>query len=534
VRRTLLAFAELRARLFLRRLRGRGGVVELVARIVLFALAIPSGLVFAGLAAAGAWQAVRAGQGVRARIAVAALLFGVWQTWTALSLSVSERDAVDLRRFLAYPIRPGRVFAYGLAASVFADPFAAFWLLILGGAFAGAAAARPGAWVLLLALAYLLFVAGTASLVALVQELLSRLLRGRRLREVAIAAVYVGTAFLVLFLGSGPRGAFRALRALAAVRWLAFPAALGERAVTALYARETAAAVGWLALLLAATLAAAWAGFRLALSGALSGAGEGPRRAAAGGAGWGLRGPLGPLLEKEGKYVLRHPVAVVLALVVPAFAALVAWKLSPLIPEEAGEVVRALPLFGFAAYAHLATQPFWLNAFGWERGGGRTWFLAPVAPRDVLVAKNAVAYLLSLALFVASAAAGFAVGGPPPGWAVAGALCLHVGMAPFFLAAGNVISIVNPRPAPYTVQRGGHLSPVSVLAGMAVFAAGAGLFAAPVLVAIRLERAWVLPAGFAALGLVGAAVYRSTLPRAARLLAARKEPLLAAICGDDA
>jgi ABC-2 type transport system permease protein len=529
----LLAFAELRARLFWRRIRGRGGVVDLVSRIVLFALAIPSGLAFAGLAAAGAWQAVRAGQGVRARIAVAALLFGVWQTWTAVSLSVSERDAVDLRRFLGYPIRPGRVFAYGLAASVIADPFAVFWMLILGGAFAGAAAARPGAWVLLLAVAYLLFVAGTASLVALVQELLARLLRGRRLREAAIAALYVTAAFLVFFMASGPRGAMRALRALAVVRWLAFPAALAERGVTALYARDVAVALGWLAALLAATLAAAWAGYRLALAGALSGVGEGPRTAAAGGAGWRIRGRLAPLLEKEGKYVLRHPVAVVLALVVPAFAALVAWKLSPLIPEEAGEVVRALPLFGFAAYAHLATQPFWFNAFGWERGGGRTWFLAPVDPGDVLVAKNAAAYLLSLTLFVASGAAGVAVGGPPPGWAVVGALCLHAGMAPFFLAAGNVISIVNPRPAPYSVQRGGHLSPVSVLAGMAVFSAGAGLFAVPVLLAIRLDRAWVLPVGFAGLGLLGALVYRATLPRAARLLAARKEPLLAAICGDD-
>jgi ABC-2 type transport system permease protein len=529
----LVAFAELRARLFWRRLRGRGGVVELVARIVLFALAIPSGVAFAGLAAAGAWQAVRAGQGPRARIAVTALLFGIWQTWTAISLSVSERDAVDLRRFLGYPIPPGRVFAYGLAASVVADPFAVFWMLILGGAFVGAAAARPGAWVFLLALAYVLFVLGTASLVALLQELLARLLRGRRLREVAIAALYVGSAFVVFALASGPRGALRALRVLAVVRWVAFPPALGERAITALYGGETAPAVAWLAALLVAALAAACTAFRLALGGALSGAAEGARTAAASGSGWRIPGRLAPLLEKEGKYVVRHPVAMVLALVVPAFAALVAWKLSPLIPREAGEVVRALPLFGFAAYAHLATQPFWLNAFGWERGGGRAWFLAPVRPGDVLFAKNATAYVLSLALFVASAAAGILVAGPPPAWALAGALALHAGMAPFLLAAGNVISIVNPRPAPYTVQRGGHLSPISVLAGMVVFAVGAGLFALPVLVAIRLDRAWVLPVAFSALGIAGAVAYRAALPRMAGLLAERREPLLDAICGDD-
>ncbi len=529
----LLAFAELRTRLFWRRLRGRGGVLEMVARVVLLALAIPSGLAFAGLAAAGAWQAVRAGQGVRAHFAAAALLFGIWQTWTAVSLSVSEREAVDLRRFLAYPVRPGRVFAYGLAASVVADPFAAFWMLILAGAFGGAAAARPGAWVAVLALAYALFVAGTASLVALVQELFARLLRGRRVREIAIAAVYVGTAFLVFFVAGGARPALQALRALAAIRGVAFPPALATQAISALYAGRVGAALPWLLLLALATLATAWAAFRLALASARSGAAQGPRAAATGAGGWRLPGRRGALLEKEGKYLLRHPVAGVLALVVPAFAALVGWKLAPLIPEEAGEVVRALPLFGFAAYAHLATQPFWLNAFGSERGGGRVWFLAPVAPADVLFAKNAAAYLLSLALFLASAAAGSAVAGPPPAWALVAALALHAGLAPFVLAAGNVVSIVNPRPAPQTVQRGGHLSPVSALAGMAIFAGGSGIFAVPVLVAIRLDEAWVLPAGFAALGLAGLALYRAALPRVARLLAARKEPLLAAICGDD-
>lgn len=534
MRTPLAAFAELRARLFWRRLRGRGGVTDAVARIVLFALAIPSGLVFAGLAAAGAWQAVKAGQGARAQIAVAALLFGIWQTWTAVSLSVSERDAVDLRRFLPYPIPPGRVFAYGLAASVIADPFAAFWSLILGGAFVGAAAARPGAWVVLLAAAYLLFVVGTASLVALVQELLARMLRGRRVREIAIAGVYVGTAFAVFLVASGPRSALPALRALSTVRWLAFPPALAERAISALYAGRPAAALPWLALLLAGAAASGWAAYRLALRSALSGAAEGPRAATTGAGGWRLRGRLAPLLEKEGKYVLRHPVAGVLALVVPAFAGLVAWKVAPLIPEDSGEVVRALPLFGFAAYAHLATQPFWLNVFGWERGGGRVWFLAPVAPADVLVAKNAVAYLLSLGLFVASAAAGIVVGGPPPAWALVGAVALHAGMAPYLLAAGNVVSIVNPRSAPQTVQRGGHLSPVSALAGMLVFAAGAGLFSLPVLLAIRLDAAWTLAAGFAALGAAGTALYRATLPRAARLLVARREPLLDAVCGDDA
>ncbi len=205
-----------------------------------------------------------------------------------------------------------------------------------------------------------------------------------------------------------------------------------------------------------------------------------------------------------------------------------------MIPADSGEVVRALPLFGFAAYAHLATQPFWLNAFGWERGGGRAWFLAPVAPADVLVAKNLAAYAFSLALFAASAAAGVAAGGAPPAWALAGAIALHAGIAPLFLGAGNLVSILNPRPASHTLQRGGHLAPVSAFAGMAIVSAGVGLFAVPALVAIRLDRAWLLPAGWLALGAACLAAYRIALPRVARLLVARREPLLDAACGDDA
>ena len=530
----LVAFAELRARLLLRRLRGRGGIPELVARIALFVVAVPAGLVFAALSGAGAWRAVKAGVGLQAEIAVAALFFGIWQTWTAVALSVSDREAIDLRRFLGYPIPPSRVFGYGLDASVIGDPFAVFWCLVIGGAFVGATLARPGAWVLLLAAANLLFIVATTAYVALLQELLARLLRGRRARELAIAAVYIGTALLVASMSGGPRAALRAFRFFAWARWIALPAALAERAVTRLYAQRWAPALGWLALLALAAAVIAIVAYRLALAAALSGGDQGPRAAATGEGGWRLPGRRGALLEKEGKYVLRHPIASVLVLVLPALAGFVGWKLTPRIPQEAGEVVRALPLFGFTLYAHLATQVFWLNAFGWERGGGRVWFLAPIDPVEVLVAKNVATYAFSFALFLASAGTGIALGGVPPAWALLGALALHAGAGPWFLAAGNVVSILNPRPAPYTVQRGGALTPVSAFAGMAIFSSVGLLFSVPALVAIRLDEPWILPGGWAALGAAGLVAYRATLPRVARLLRERREPLLDAISGDDA
>jgi len=529
----LRAFSELRLVLLWRRLRGHGGVAELVAKVLLFAIAIPAGLAFAAAAGFASYHAVRVGLGLRATVPVTALFFGVWQTWTAVALSMSEREALDLRRFLGYPIPPGRIFGYGLAASVLGDPFALFWCLLLGGAFMGAALARPGPWVVLLALAHLGFAVATVALVALLQELLARLVRGRRARALGIVAVYLGTGALLAWVASSGRSVFEVLRVLRVVRWLAYPAALADQAVRALYVGQPGAALPWLAGLALAAAVTGWLAFRLALGAALAGEGGAPRAAATGAAGWRLPGRLGALLEKEGKYLLRHPLSGVLAVLLPAIAAVVTWRIGPALAEEGGDVIGALPTFGFALYAHLALQVFWLNAFGWERAGGRTWYLAPVPAADVLLAKNLTTYGFSLVLFLASAAAGAAFGGVPPAWALAGALAVHAGTAPWLLAAGNFVSILNPRPAPMNVQRGGKVSALSGLAGMAAVSGAGGLFAVPALLAIRLEAPWVIAAGAALLGGAGGAVYLALLPRAARLFAARREALLEAVCGDE-
>ncbi|HUL59031.1 MAG TPA: hypothetical protein VLU43_07145 [Anaeromyxobacteraceae bacterium] len=536
-RATLLALAELRGRLLWRRLRGRSGVPELVARITSFAIALPAALLFAGLAGAGSLAAARAGRGVQVDATVTALFFGVWQTWTVVSLSLAEREALDLRRYLLYPLPPGRVWAYGLAASVVGDPFAVFWCVILAGAFGGAALGRPGGWLAPLALVFALFVVGTVALVSLLQEILARALRGKRARALAIAALYLLLTAALAWASGGHRlNGIEALRKAALFQWIAYPAALAAGAGRALYAGRLAEAVPWVAGQLAAAVATALLAYRLALAAALSG-GEGTTgRATPGGRGWPtgfLPGRLGPLVEKEAKYLLRHPLAAILALVVPAFAALVAWKVAPRIPAEAGEVLRALPLMAFALYTHLVTQAFWLNAFGWERGGARIWFLAPVAPAQVVLAKNAATYVFALAVFVACAGAAVAVGGPPPTWALVAAFVLHASVAPWLLGAGNLVSILNPRAAPMAVQRGGALSQLSGLAGMAIVSAAAGLFALPVLAALHWEEPALLVGAWAGLGAVGAAVYRATLPWVGRLLVRRREALLEAVCGDE-
>jgi len=532
---TLRALAELRLRLALRRLRGRGGVLDLAARTVMLVMAVPVAVVFASVLGVTAFRAVRAGGEVAAAVAAPAVFLGIWQTWTVVAVTLSDRESFDLRRLLPYPVPPSQAYAYELLASVVGDPFALFWCVLLAGSFTGAALARPGAWVLLLALTYLFFAATTAALSALLLELLARALRGRRTRELGVAAVYVGMILALVWGGtSGLRGVLHGVRTLYALRWIAYPPALAAEAAVHLYRGRVLEAVPWVVGLALSAAATAWVAYRLALADAMSGAEGGQARGAARRVGWRLPGRIGPLLEKELKYLLRHPLSSVLAIVVPAIAWVIGWRLVPLIPHEAGEVTRGLPLFGFALYAQVVTQAFWLNAFGWDRGGARLWFLAPVRPGDVLRAKNAAVRLLSLLVFAGSAGALFATAGLPPLWQLVAALALHLGAGAWFLAGGNLVSILSPRPAAYSLQRGGSLSPAAVLAGMGIVSVGTGLFVPPVLLAIHLERPWVLVAGWAAIGLVGAALRRASFPAAARLLQRRREALLEGVAGDAA
>jgi ABC-2 type transport system permease protein len=525
------AVVELRFLLAWRRLRAPGGTAEGVARVVLYAMAVPLGLVFAALVAAGSYRAARIGVGIQVAIPVSAIFFGLWQTWTAVSLMLSEREGLDLRRFLGYPLPLGRVWLFGLASSIAADPFALFWLLLLGGGLVGAAAARPGLWLVPLALDMALFAVATAALVALLQEILARLLRLRLARELAILA---GVAGWLVLLGASRLPLRQVGAILGKAQWAFFPPALASLAARHLYAGRVGAALPSLALLLVAGGATGWIAWRLALRGVLSGE-EGraasPRAAASARPPWTDR--LGPLLGKEVRYLVRHPVPRVSLLFMPLVAAALAWKVAPALPEEAAPVLRALPLFGLPALSYLVVQDLWLNSFGLDRGGARALFLAPLPADRLLLAKNGAMAALAAALLLASAVPWLLIAGRPPAWAFLAVLALQGALAPVLLGLGNLVAVLNPRPGTFSYQRGKGAAALSSLAGMGIFSAGTGLMAAPVILAVRLDDPWALAGGWAAIGLGAAAVYRRTLPLAGALLHRRREHLLAAVCGDD-
>jgi len=530
-RRALSALAELRFLLVRRRLRGKGGVAEGVAKVGLFAVAMPAAAAMAVGLGMATFQALRGGGGLWATVPVTGVFFGIWQAWTATALALGERDAVDLRRYLLYPLPPARVYALGLASGIAGDPFGAFWLVLLAGAFAGAALGRPGLWLLPLAALLATFAVATVALVALLQELLARLARWRWARELLIVAGVAGW----LALAAGIRASGPALLPfLRKAQWALFPAALAAAAGRDLFLGRVVEALPWLAALTAAAAATGWLAYRLALSTARSGGDEGRGSTARGG----VRLPrllperLGPLFEKELRYLSRHPVARVAMVVVPGLAAVLAWKLAPAIPAEAGEVVRALPLFGFALYVHLVLQIFWLNAFAWEGGGARTLFLAPVSPRAVLAAKNGAVALAAAGLFALGGAVYLAAGAAPPAWALLGAVALHLGLGPVLFGPGNLVSILNPRAATFALQRGAALPALSSLIGLAILSAAGALYGLPVLLALWLDSGWSLVAMWVAVGATAWLAWARTLPASGRLLGRRREALLAALSGD--
>ncbi len=530
----LADLAELRLLLAWRRLRGRGGMAEGVAQLLLFLVALPASIFFAALVGVGSFRAARAAHGLQATVTIAAILYGLWQTWTAVSLSMGERDAIDLRRLLVYPVPPARLYLLGLGTSIVGDPFALFWLVLLAGMAVGAALARPGAWILLLALVLAAFAAATVAFVALAQEILGRLARSRRWRELAAVAALVAW-LLVVFGSSAKGGALRgALPVLRQLRWILYPAALAVEAAQRLYGGRSLASLPWLAILAVAAAATGWLAYRVGMATARSG-GEAGRVMVSRDAS--LRRSLfperlGPLFEKEVRTLTRHPAARIYVLALPALAAFVGWKAPTHLGGDLAELLRALPLFGLAAYVHLAFQVFWVNGLGFERGGALTLFLAPIAPEQVLAAKNLALFACTTAVFALAASAYLAMAGPQPLWAVAGALALELGLAPVLYGLGNVLGIVTPRVASSGLQRAGSVSPLAALAAMGITSAALAVFALPMLAALWLDALWVVPLAWAALAAGATAAWWATLPLAGRFLSQRREQVLAIVCGD--
>ena len=113
-----------------------------------------------------------------------------------------------------------------------------------------------------------------------------------------------------------------------------------------------------------------------------------------------------------------------------------------------------------------------------------------------------------------------------------GAVALHAGLAPWLYLVGNVVTVLNPIGAGFSLERGSRLPMLSGLVGMLTTSAATGIFALPVLAAVKLEQGWLLPPSWIGLGGIGLAIHRAALPAIAQLAERRREAILDAVAGE--
>jgi|GEM_PF-1543752 len=246
--------------------------------------------------------------------------------------------------------------------------------------------------------------------------------------------------------------------------------------------------------------------------------------AGASAAGWSLplvSGAVSAIFEKEAKTVVR---AGFLQLILVPVGYLLLRVASPLASTPGGQ-----PLLLAAAYAHLGVLEVATNAFGRDLSATRAYFLWPVSHRALFAAKNAVAYLFSLAIFTALTLVAIFTGQVSAGQVLLGFI-VHLAIFPLLATVGNISSVLWPSPI-----RGARLSrargsgPVGArFLAMAILAAAAW---APFGLAqlLRLPLAVTYLGEFVAMSIA----YGGLLTFAAHLFESRQGKLLAALSKDE-
>jgi len=521
------ALIGLRATLWWRRMvRGRqwariavGGMAALLGTLVSASLCV--------IAWHTARELARSPETLRLRGGALAL-FASWMTlalagrvWFGLVALAQSQSFLDPRRFRPFPVSPRLLSAINLAALIF-DPV---WLMLYPPliAIAFAVARLPGApaaWAMLCAEALAVFctvgVLHFASALAALLDARPLLRRGFSvlLLLAGIAAFQLSVAL------PGERG----IEALFTEHWGAMrwsPPGWTAQLAQSLSRSQAVPALLWSLLLLSLGLLASIGAHALSQRELLRPP-EPVRISARAARAEGWRLPLAPgaisaLFEKEAKTALRAG-WLQLVIVPVAYLLLVHAVLSG--PE---------PLLIAAVYAHLGVLEISTNAFGRDLDAARAWFLWPVTLRSVLLAKNAVAYLFSLAIFLLLALVTAVSSELEAGQLLVGLLA-HAALFPLLATFGNAVSVWFPVPV-----RGARLRRVRgagpIGARLFAMALLAGAAWAPYAIA-RVAGVDLYAAYVGELIALGVA-YPALLGAAARLADARREILLGALARDE-
>lgn len=359
--------------------------------------------------------------------------------------------SLDLKRLLAYPVAPGRLFAIEVLLRASTGPEVI--VIMIGAAIGLIRSPIAPAWGPLL---FIPFTLGNLLLSAGVRDLLTRLLARRGVREVVVFGFVLLTALPQLILSLVPPDKWKHYYELYGGRIPPVPwpwhitarLAAGDFSLALL-----ASAFGWLAL-------AAWFGytqFQRGLSWDADEVKASQRATSSKSAIAGMEAfyrlpsrllpdPLGALVEKEFRMLCRAPRFRLVFFMGFSFG-LVIWL--PLVlgrgRTPGGFSDNILVMVSMYAVLLLGEVLFW-NNFGFDRTAAQAYYVMPVKLSTVLIAKNITAvFFLLLEITIVTAVVlvlrlKFPLSKIPEAFAVT--LMLSV----FLLAIGNLSSMHYPRP----------------------------------------------------------------------------------------
>ncbi|HEV2762675.1 MAG TPA: hypothetical protein VGV38_06745 [Pyrinomonadaceae bacterium] len=431
----LLALVWLKWRLFRNSMRSRkaaaGGVASALVTLAALALslAVASGLGAASyaLASAGSQLAAAGGElGLSAYLFLLAVFAFVYLMWAVLPLGFSGGSHFDPGQLLLYPVSLRRLFALdwlselSSIASIFALP--SVLAVALGAGLANGAVGRS----LLCAACALLFGVAFAKLVSTSVGALTRRRRTRGETLLAMLGALAGLSGAVI--GQLAPYAVRYAEQLRYLRWTP-PGAAALALSAGLREGGTTDFVLGLLTLAAYTTLFVLVTYRIAARAALGAGGArkaGAAKAKSAGAkeayaGWKLplvSDEMSAVVEKETRYVLRNAQLRMLALLPLILLIVRSFQRAdfgrrgsptpdPLaaLPDLAtygeGLLAAAGVLYVFMILTALSS-----NLFAFEGGGMRSYVLAPVERRVILVGKNltntSVAFVFTAALLLAN------------------------------------------------------------------------------------------------------------------------------------
>jgi ABC-2 type transport system permease protein len=535
------ALAEMRWRMLMNSLRTKRGNFELAARILgsgffsLMGLGAGFGLGF------GAWT--MASQGELRFLPL--LLWPVFAIWQLVPVTVaSYQEHVDLGALLRFPVSFGSYVLLFLGFGLF-DISSILGGICLAGIWMGLVCARP-----LLALwatpALALFAAFNILLTRMIFAWIDRWLARRRTREI------LGTVFLFLLLGAqllnpafsghsghGPAVSQHAIQVAERVQRVVPPGLAAGAIRTANEGHAAAALESLGGLALFGVAAGSLLGMRLRAEYRGENLGEvtpSNTRAASGERGRSSRssssifegtGPIGAVIEKELRYILRSGV-MLYSLVAPLIMLFIFGNRGGGQHNGHGFASHyALP-FG-VAYGFLGLTRLVYNSLGGEGAGIQLYFLAPTRFRTVMLAKNLVhvaLFCLELALVCAIVSFRY---GLPSGALLTATICWLLFALPVQLAAGNVLSIMMAyRMTMARVSReqgSAGNGMLSLLIQFVVFGVGVAVY----LPLARLGHAGLAAPVFLVLAAGGVTAWVQVLARADRMAAGRREALIGAL-----